>query len=226
MIVLILRQVPVFLCVTPEDALVSTTNAAQSSTQSYSKYRILGNGPSCNTTTITHKMSTALINGVSEENVLISPNYQGLVTGSPVDPWYWQIRYSAVDFTTTTTIYGFVHVYMDVIFSDPVTSDTNDYSVEDHILTRAYRPIGSIPHTVRTETKFRDESKHGPAPTPIDQRGGKDEERDEDEIPDGFVEVPTTTLVRKSSLAFNGAHLAGLLSAELKKDAAKSVPLK
>jgi hypothetical protein len=179
---------PVFFTVTPEDALVSTTNAAQSSTQSYSKYVLMGQGVSNPGHTIESSMTTALINGISQEDALVNPNYLAGVGSSPADPWYWQVRYSSADFSTAVAFYGFVHVYFDVIFSDPQTSDTNDfYSAWES--SRMFMPIGESHYLPRVSAPVYT----GPLYSG-DGTLGKDETKSE------YVEVISKNLIRRSEL--------------------------
>jgi len=120
------NTIPIFIEVSPEDQLVSTTNAVQASVARFATSRIFPNGPSTPPMTLTRRMSTAEINGISTNSVLIQSEYQAPFTGTPVDPWYWQVRFSAVDFSTTPLIYVFVHITFDAILTDPVQDDDND----------------------------------------------------------------------------------------------------
>lgn len=118
--------IPYTVTVSPEDALVTSSSAWQSSTAPYARSLIVANGNSMNSVQIRNSMTTAQINGVSLEEVIDSSNYQGLTSGSPPDPWYWQIRFTAADSTTTPDSWWFITVHYDVLFSDPVQDDSND----------------------------------------------------------------------------------------------------
>jgi hypothetical protein len=124
------NTVPTFWEVSPEDALVTTSNAVQASVARFADSEIHPSGVSAPARKFKRTMSTAVINGISQEKVMDNPDYSAVITATPADPWYWQVRYSAVDFTTTAIVYGFIHITFDVIFTDPVQDDDNDFIIE------------------------------------------------------------------------------------------------
>lgn len=118
--------IPIFIEVSPEDQLVASSNAVESSVARWASSRIFAYGSSTPSITITRSMSTHQINGVSPDMVLVDDAYQSGTGTTPADPWYWQVRYSAVDFSTVPLVYMFVHITFDVLYTDPVQDVTND----------------------------------------------------------------------------------------------------
>jgi hypothetical protein len=117
-----------FWDVNPEDQVVTTANPTQSSVARYARWAVYPAG----TSTPSKKfgpmvMTTAKINGVSESKVLMDNKYSSDVSNTPADPWYWQIRFSSADFINIASVWAFVHVEFDVVFTDPVQDDDNDY---------------------------------------------------------------------------------------------------
>lgn len=123
------NAIPTFWAIAPEDQLVTTSNAAQSSVARFAKSAVYPNGPSVPSHSFNLSMTTAKINGIPEVRVLSDDAYYSAVGVTPADPWYWQIRYSSADFTTNSSVWGFVHVTFDCLFSDPLQDDDNDYLV-------------------------------------------------------------------------------------------------
>ena len=121
------NPIPTFWEVSPEDQLVATSNAVQASVARFAKTHVMPYGSSTPAHTFETRMTTATINGISEARVLSDDEYRAATNQSPVDPWYWQIRYSAADFTTTAVVYGSVRITFDVLWSDPVQDDDNDF---------------------------------------------------------------------------------------------------
>lgn len=118
---------PCVVTVSPEDELVTSSNAYDSSVAPYAKTKDLACGPSAVHVPLRHSMTTARINGISEQQVLIGDQYQASVGATPVDPWYWQMRFTANDSTTTPDVWGVITVFYDVLYSDPVQDDNNDF---------------------------------------------------------------------------------------------------
>jgi len=120
------NTIPIFIEVGAEDVLATTTNAVQASVERYATSRVYPSGVSTMPILIQRRMSTARMNGISENAVLVEENRSALVGSSPGDPWYWEVRYSAVDFTTTAKVWVFIHITMDVLFTDPQSQVQND----------------------------------------------------------------------------------------------------
>lgn len=116
----------IFFEASPEDALVTSSSAVQASVARFAAPRFFPNGPSTPALTVNKTMTTAQINGIHTNEVLSDPNYQAVFTATPADPWYWQMRYTSLDSTTTASVYIFVHVTFDCVFSDPTQDDDND----------------------------------------------------------------------------------------------------
>lgn len=120
------NPIPTFWEVSPEDQLVASSNAVQASVARFAKPVIMPYGSSSPEKKISSSMTTAQINGVSTEHVMDDDVYGAIWSQSPLDPWYWQIRYSSADFTTTAVVYGFVHIIFDCVLTDPFQDDDND----------------------------------------------------------------------------------------------------
>lgn len=113
----------------PTDTMAGPTGSINDATvQRGAKYKVLAPGPSTPSQSISMRMNTAQINGISEATVLTNSAYAAPTAGTtvPVDLWGYCVFVQALGGAFNTSVTFYYELEYDVIFEAPYNFANSD----------------------------------------------------------------------------------------------------